>query len=175
MPNAELITNSEWVAHASRVLRSASLLDLFSANGGAYQPSLGQRPREVEPSRAQALKARFIQRWYLGQAESRFQRWVSLYSRSWGVAPGCHETAPLALSWDYQPIAPKASRMLRHHTCHATSPCGRDDRTTCPRSPSFGLGHSVSPSSLDIRHSSFCRDMYATDDSRIRSRSQCLP
>jgi hypothetical protein len=90
------MTKSERVPHASSVLRSAALLDPFSANG-AYQPSLGQRPREVEPSRVQALKARFIQRWYLGQAESRFQRWVLLYPRSWGVAPGCHETAPLAL------------------------------------------------------------------------------
>jgi hypothetical protein len=158
MTNAESTTKSESVAHASSVPGSAALLDLFSANG-AYQPSLGQRPREVEPSRAQALKARFIQRWYLGQAESRFQRWVLLYSRSWGVAPGYHETAPLALSSDYQLIVPKGSRMLRHHTCHATSPCGRDDRTTCPRSPSFGLGHSVIPSSLDIRHSSFSRTM----------------
>ena len=109
MTNAELMTKSESVAHASSAPGSASLLDLFSANG-AYQPSLGQRPRK-EPSPVQALKARFIQRWYLGQAESRFQRWALLYSRSWGVAPGCHETAPLALSSDYQPIAPNGSTM----------------------------------------------------------------
>jgi hypothetical protein len=96
MTNAELMTNSEWVAHASSEPRSASLLDLFSANG-AYQPSLGQRPREAEPFQIQALKARFIQAWGLGQAESRFQRWVFVYRHSWGVAPGCHENAPMAL------------------------------------------------------------------------------
>ena len=60
--NAELMTNSEWVVHTCSPLRegfavvnlpqSASLLDLFNANG-AYQPSLGQRPREVEPCRVQ--------------------------------------------------------------------------------------------------------------------------
>jgi hypothetical protein len=94
--NAELMTNSEWVTKASTVLRLVGLLDLFSANG-AYQPSLGQRPREVEPSPVQALKARFTQPWCLGQAESRFQRWVLLYSRSWGVAPGLCEKAPMAL------------------------------------------------------------------------------
>jgi hypothetical protein len=216
MTNAESMMKSESVAHASSVPGSAALLDLFSANG-AYQPSLGQRPREVEPSRAQALKARFIQRWYLGQAESRFQRWVLLYSRSWGVAPGYHETAPLALSSDYQLIVPKGSRMLRHYACHETIPCGRGDRTTCLRSPSFRLttllinvvatplwgvtpgferraperrtapwlqgvriyettfDHLVIPSSLDIRHSSFFRHVYATDDGRIRGKSQCLP
>ena len=87
MTNAELITNSEWVPHTSSMPRLPSLLDLFSAQG-AYQPSLGQRPRGLEPSPVQALKARFIQRWYLGQAESRFQRWVLLCPRSWGVAPG---------------------------------------------------------------------------------------
>ena len=71
--------------------RSASLLDLFNANG-AYQPSLGQRPREVEPSRVEALKARFIQPWCLGQADTRFQRLVAgVNSNSWGVAPGLRE------------------------------------------------------------------------------------
>jgi hypothetical protein len=29
--------------------------------------------------------------------ESRFQRWFTLQSNSWGDAPGCNETAPLAL------------------------------------------------------------------------------
>ena len=82
MTNAELIRKSEWVAHACsmpreglvvvNLPRSASLLDLFNANG-AYQPSLGQRPREVEPSRVEALKAPFIQPWCLGQADTRFQ------------------------------------------------------------------------------------------------------
>ena len=68
MTNAELMTKSEWVAHACSMPRSASLLDLFNANG-AYQPSLGQRPREVEPFQIEALKARFIQPWCLGQAD----------------------------------------------------------------------------------------------------------
>ena len=66
--------------------RSASLLDLFNANG-AYQPSLGQRPREVEPSRVEALKARFIQPWLLGQSESRFQRLVADVIRIPGALP----------------------------------------------------------------------------------------
>jgi hypothetical protein len=114
------------------------------------------------------------------------------------------------------PIAPNRSMILGHYACHETIPCGRGDRTTCLRSPSFRLttllinvvatplwgvtpgferraperrtapwlqgvriyetafDHSVIPSSLDIRHSSFCRDMYATDDGRIRSKLQCL-
>ena len=96
MTNAELMTKSEWVAHACsmpreglavvNLPRSASLLDLFNANG-AYQPSLGQRPREVEPSRVEALKARFIQPWCLGQTESRFQRLVADVIRSPGALP----------------------------------------------------------------------------------------
>jgi hypothetical protein len=147
--NDEVMTKSESVAHASRVLRSASLLDLFGANG-AYQPSLGQRPRDVEPSRAQALKARFIQRWYLGRTESRFQRWVLLCPRSWGAAPGCHETAPLALNSECQLIAPNGGTIRRQHA-------------------RFVLRHLLIPSSLDIRlprhstaeagHSSFSRTM----------------
>jgi hypothetical protein len=91
------MTKSEWVAHACSMPRSASSLDLFSANG-AYQPSLGQRPREVEPSWVQALKARFIQRWGLGQAESRFQRWVLVYLRIPGALPQAYvRKAPMAL------------------------------------------------------------------------------
>lgn len=84
--NAELMVKSEWETHASSVLRLAALLDLFSANG-AYQPSLGQRPREVDPSRVQALKARFIQRSYLGKTESRFQRLVAHVIRIPGALP----------------------------------------------------------------------------------------
>ena len=76
---------------------SASLLDLFNANG-AYQPSLGQRPREVEPSRVEALKARFIQPWRLGQAESRFQRLVAGVIRILGALPHAYvRKAPMAL------------------------------------------------------------------------------
>ena len=71
--------------------RSASLLDLFNANG-AYQPSLGQRPREVEPSRVEALKARFIQPWCLGQADIALSALgCRCNSNSWGVAPGLRE------------------------------------------------------------------------------------
>ena len=107
MTNAELMTKSEWVAHACsmpregfavvNLPRSASLLDLFNANG-AYQPSLGQRPREVEPSRVEALKARFIQPWCLGQAESRFQRLVAGVIRIPGALPQAYvRKAPMAL------------------------------------------------------------------------------
>jgi hypothetical protein len=85
MMNAELMTKSEWVAHVCGIPRSASLLDLFNATG-AYQLSLGQPPREVEPCRVQALKARFIQRWY-GKAESRFQRLVAGVIRIPGALP----------------------------------------------------------------------------------------
>jgi hypothetical protein len=46
--------------------RSAFLLDPFNANGAC-------QPRKVEPSRVEALKARFIQPWCLGQAEPHFQ------------------------------------------------------------------------------------------------------
>jgi hypothetical protein len=142
------MTNSECETHACSGQRSAFPLDLFSANG-AYQPSLGQRPRVVEPPRAQALKVRFIQRWYLGQTESRFQRWVLLCPRSWGVAPSCHETAPLALNSECPLIALNRTIQQQH--------------------AAFGLRHLVIPSSLDIRlprrstaeagHSSFSRDM----------------
>ena len=96
MTNAESMTKSEWVMHACSPLRqgfavvnlprSASLLDLFNANG-ACQPSLGQRPREVEPSLVEALKARFIQPWCLGQGESRFQRLVAGVIRIPGALP----------------------------------------------------------------------------------------
>ena len=107
MTNAELITKSEWVAHACsmpreglavvNLPRSASFLDLFHANG-AYQPSLGQRPREVEPSRVEALKARFIQPWCLGQAESRFQRLVAGVILIPGALPQAYvRKAPMAL------------------------------------------------------------------------------
>ena len=77
--------------------RSASFLDLFHANG-AYQPSLGQRPREVEASREEALKARFIQPWCLGQAESRFQRLVAGVILIPGALPQAYvRQAPMAL------------------------------------------------------------------------------
>jgi hypothetical protein len=78
------MTKSEWVVHACSPLReafavvnlprSASLLDLFNANG-AYQPSLGQRPREVEPSQVQALKVRFIQRDTSVRLNRAFSAW----------------------------------------------------------------------------------------------------
>jgi len=109
MTSAELMTKSKWVADACSPLRegfavvnlprSASLLDLFNANG-AYQPSLGQRPREVEPSQVEALKARFIQPWCLGQAESRFQRLVVDVIRiPGGVAQAYVRKAPMALKF----------------------------------------------------------------------------
>jgi hypothetical protein len=83
--------------------RSASLLDLFNANG-AYQPSLGQRPREVEPSRIQALKARFIQRCYLGQTEPRLQRLVADVIRIPGALPQAYvRKAPMALNLQCPP------------------------------------------------------------------------
>jgi hypothetical protein len=72
--NAELMTKSEWVAHACSRPRSASPLDLFSANS-AYQLSLGQRPREVEPSQVQALKVRFIQRDTSVRLNRAFSAW----------------------------------------------------------------------------------------------------
>jgi len=107
MTNAELMMKSEWVPHASRMPRegfpvvnlprSASLLDLSSANG-AYQSSLGQRPREVQPPGVQALKARFIQSWCLGQSESRFQRLVAGVIRIPGALPQAYvRKAPMAL------------------------------------------------------------------------------
>ena len=106
MMNAELTTKSEWVAHACTSLRegfavvnlrgSASLLDLSNANG-AYQPSLGQRTREVEPSRVEALKARFIQPRCLGQADTRFQRLVAGVIRIPGALPQAYvRKAPMA-------------------------------------------------------------------------------
>ncbi|MEY2543073.1 MAG: hypothetical protein QOE81_534, partial [Verrucomicrobiota bacterium] len=46
--------------------------------------------------RALALKARFIST--ANRIESRFQRWPFVHrSQSWGVAPGCNRSAPLAL------------------------------------------------------------------------------
>ena len=91
------MTKSEWVPQASSVPRLASLLDLFNANG-AYQPSLGQRPREVEPSRVEALKARFIQPWCLGQAEPHFQRLVAGVIRIPAALPQAYvRKAPMAL------------------------------------------------------------------------------
>ena len=77
MTNAELMTKSEWVAHACSMPRSASPADLFNANS-AYQPSLGQRPREVEPSRVEALKARFIQPWSSVRLNRAFSAWLPM-------------------------------------------------------------------------------------------------
>jgi hypothetical protein len=107
MTNAGLMTRSEWVVHTCSALRegfavvdlprSASLLDLSNANG-AYQFSLGQRPREVEPSQVEALKARFIQRWCLSQTESCFQRLVADVIRNPGALPQAYmRKAPMAL------------------------------------------------------------------------------
>jgi hypothetical protein len=94
MTNAELMTKSECVAHACSMPRSASLLDLFNANG-AYQPSLGQRHREVKPCRVEALKARFIQPWFLSQADTRFRAGVI---RIPGALPQAYvRKAPMAL------------------------------------------------------------------------------
>ena len=118
MTNAELMTKSEWVAHACSLLRegfavvnlprSASPLDLFSANG-AYQPSLGQRPREVEPSRVEALKARFIQRWYLGQADIALSALgCRCNSHSWALPQAYVRKAPMALKFAMSAVTKNA-------------------------------------------------------------------
>jgi hypothetical protein len=55
------------------------------------------------PNQIKALKARFF--WNLGAGlsvkqrfESRLQRWRSFRSKTWGDAPGWHESALLALN-----------------------------------------------------------------------------
>ena len=106
MTNAELMTKSEWVARACTSLRegfavvnlprSASLLDPLNANG-ACQPSLGQRPRKVEPSRGRSAESAFHPAWYLGKAESRFQRLVAGVIRIPGALPQAYvRKAPMA-------------------------------------------------------------------------------
>ena len=77
---------------------------LFSAKGAAVTSSLGQRPRDSCNGKPPVLKARFIPGaiWVGLTAnrcvESRFQRWSTIRSESWGDAPGLDEGAPLALN-----------------------------------------------------------------------------
>ena len=77
---------------------------LLRAKGAAVTSSLGQRPRDSCNGKPPALKARFISGaiWVGLTAnrcvESRFQRWSTIRSESWGDAPGLDEGAPLALN-----------------------------------------------------------------------------
>jgi hypothetical protein len=77
---------------------------LFSAKGAAVISSLGQRPRVSGDGKSSALKARFFRARTGAELtanrgiESRFQRFFAIQSKSWGVAPGWHERAPLALN-----------------------------------------------------------------------------
>lgn len=78
-------------------------LGINSAKGAVIIPSLGQRPRVSSIAQLSALKARLISATCrtLGAhrlLESRLQGWFTSRLESWGDAPGCGETAPLALN-----------------------------------------------------------------------------
>jgi hypothetical protein len=53
------------------------------------------RPRQNFTGRATLCGAGWEPEFWIG-LESRLQRLFTLGQISWGVAPGCHETAPLA-------------------------------------------------------------------------------
>ena len=70
--------------------RSAFLLDRVVTPTAHDQPQPSAATpivRKVEPSRVEALKARFIQCWCLGQAEPRFQSLVAGVIRIPGSLP----------------------------------------------------------------------------------------
>jgi len=74
---------------------------LFSAKNAAIISSLGERPRDVCSTRTPALKARF--NFCLIEPRPRplsraFSADREFLTSSWGVAPGCDDTAPLALN-----------------------------------------------------------------------------
>ena len=78
---------------------------LFSANGaGSFEP--GATPQELIHLKSSALKARFIavqtgeevRREASGALNRAFSARVMTRSRTWGVAPGWIESAPLALN-----------------------------------------------------------------------------
>jgi uncharacterized protein (TIGR02598 family) len=71
---------------------SSTVMCVFSAKGAVFNHSLGQRPRETVNANPLALTARFI------AALSRAFSARSLGNmKSWGAAPGCHESALSAL------------------------------------------------------------------------------
>jgi len=71
---------------------SSTVVCVFSAKGAVFNDSLGQRPRETVNENLLALTARFI------AALSRAFSARSLGNmKSWGAAPGCHESALSAL------------------------------------------------------------------------------
>jgi uncharacterized protein (TIGR02598 family) len=71
---------------------SSTVVCVFSAKGAVFNHSLGQRPRETVNENPLALTARFI------AALSRAFSARSLGNmKSWGAAPGCHESALSAL------------------------------------------------------------------------------
>jgi hypothetical protein len=94
---------------------------LSSAEGAAISPSLGRRPRDSSNSKTLALKARF-NLCLLKPAFSTLNRAFSAQPRfgvtAWGVAPGCRETAPLALNT--HGLAAVGSP--RHTACRPTTP-----------------------------------------------------
>ncbi len=71
---------------------SSAVRCVFSAKGAVFHHSLGQRPRETVNANPLALTARFI---------AALSRAFSAHSlgnmKSWGAAPGCHESALSAL------------------------------------------------------------------------------
>jgi uncharacterized protein (TIGR02598 family) len=71
---------------------SSAVMCVFGAKGAVFNHSLGQRPRETVNENPLALTARFI------AALSRAFSARSLGNmKSWGAAPGCHESALSAL------------------------------------------------------------------------------
>jgi hypothetical protein len=95
-------------------------MDLFSAKGAAFINSLGQRPRVLQKIKSAALKARFLQGSGVElkakrRIESRFQRWFTSRSDSWGDAPGWHEDALLALKTETMVGAPLCGVRAERH------------------------------------------------------------
>jgi len=86
---------------------SSAVMCVFSAKGAVFNHSLGQRPRETVNANPLALTARFI------AALSRAFSARSLGNmKSWGAAPGCHESALSAL--DTSAVIRLRSATARH-------------------------------------------------------------
>jgi hypothetical protein len=88
--------------HSPTAQRAIPATYLFSAKGAAFINSPGQRPGVLRKIKSPALKARFHQKLDVElkakqRIESRFQRWFTSRSESWGDAPGLHDDALLAL------------------------------------------------------------------------------
>src|SRR5439155_27206844 len=92
LPRRSFAKAGERCRDEDRKFDSSTVMCVFSAKGAVFNDSLGQRPRETVNENPLALTARFI------AALSRAFSARSLGNmKSWGAAPGCHESALSAL------------------------------------------------------------------------------